>query len=359
MIEVPIEFEKRFEDHEHTGSDSKAIKIGNTVGTLPIARGGTGEVTANAALNALLPSQTSNANKFLTTNGTDASWSSDPTLVSVLAGEILTAGELVFLYVAGADYTAKGYDQTSNTVYVARAAATSSTYSPNVLGIVVTGANYLGTAVVRIVGKYASLSGMTEGALQYLADYGATTETITQSSNDATATLDTGESLDQVWVPTSSRFDKITLNYGTTGSAEATISIKRGNTAIATVGQTGLGAAADRTWDPSDVRLYKGEILHINISNTGPSGTVPVGYKNGGGSGVYDPQYQGASLGTVADLTGVGESIAANSRLYFKIFEYPDFGKVSASAGTRKIKVGISGESTDLYLQPQMADSLI
>ena len=44
-------------------------------GTLPIANGGTGQTTANAGLNALLPSQSSNANKFLMTDGTNTSWS--------------------------------------------------------------------------------------------------------------------------------------------------------------------------------------------------------------------------------------------------------------------------------------------
>lgn len=49
-------------------------------GTLPIANGGTGQTTANAALNALLPSQTSNSGKFLTTNGTDTSWGTAVTI---------------------------------------------------------------------------------------------------------------------------------------------------------------------------------------------------------------------------------------------------------------------------------------
>ena len=44
------------------------------LGTVPINKGGTGQVTANAALNALLPSQTGNANKVLGTNGTNTSW---------------------------------------------------------------------------------------------------------------------------------------------------------------------------------------------------------------------------------------------------------------------------------------------
>ena len=46
----------------------------NVTGTLPITSGGTGQTGANAAFNALAPSQTSNSGKFLTTNGTDTSW---------------------------------------------------------------------------------------------------------------------------------------------------------------------------------------------------------------------------------------------------------------------------------------------
>lgn len=44
--------------------------------TLPlgISQGGSGQTTANAALNAFLPSQSSNSGKFLTTNGTNSSW---------------------------------------------------------------------------------------------------------------------------------------------------------------------------------------------------------------------------------------------------------------------------------------------
>lgn len=46
----------------------------NVTGTVAIANGGTGQVTANAALNALLPSQTGNTGFFLQTNGTNTSW---------------------------------------------------------------------------------------------------------------------------------------------------------------------------------------------------------------------------------------------------------------------------------------------
>lgn len=45
-----------------------------SVGTVGIAEGGTGQTSANAALNALLPSQTGNAAKFLQSDGTNTSW---------------------------------------------------------------------------------------------------------------------------------------------------------------------------------------------------------------------------------------------------------------------------------------------
>lgn len=43
-------------------------------GTVAIAHGGTGQITAPLAINALLPSQGGNSGKFLTTNGTVAAW---------------------------------------------------------------------------------------------------------------------------------------------------------------------------------------------------------------------------------------------------------------------------------------------
>jgi hypothetical protein len=54
------------------------LTLNNIGGTLGISKGGTGQTTANAALNALLPSQTSNAGKVLKTDGTDTSWVSVP-----------------------------------------------------------------------------------------------------------------------------------------------------------------------------------------------------------------------------------------------------------------------------------------
>ena len=52
-------------------------------GALPVANGGTGATTADAARNALLPSQTGNSGKFLVTNGTNTLWFSAGTVTGV------------------------------------------------------------------------------------------------------------------------------------------------------------------------------------------------------------------------------------------------------------------------------------
>lgn len=56
--------------------------VNGVTSTLPIANGGTGQTSSNNALNALLPSQTGNSGKVLTTNGTNSSWSGGVVLVS-------------------------------------------------------------------------------------------------------------------------------------------------------------------------------------------------------------------------------------------------------------------------------------
>lgn len=51
-----------------------ALGTSTITGALGLTNGGTGQITANASLNALLPSQATNSGKFLTTDGTNSSW---------------------------------------------------------------------------------------------------------------------------------------------------------------------------------------------------------------------------------------------------------------------------------------------
>jgi hypothetical protein len=67
-----------------------SLSLGAALG---ISSGGTGQTTANAALNALLPAQGPNNGKFLTTNGSNTSWVDNPT-GSVTSVSVVTANGL-------------------------------------------------------------------------------------------------------------------------------------------------------------------------------------------------------------------------------------------------------------------------
>jgi hypothetical protein len=92
-----------------------SLTLSSIGGTLSIAKGGTGQTTASAALNALMPAQAGNAGKFPTTNGTDVSWAS----ISASTGNsmfysartsntILTAADKHYLI----EYTSGTFSQT-------------------------------------------------------------------------------------------------------------------------------------------------------------------------------------------------------------------------------------------------------
>lgn len=69
--------------------DPGSVSINDFIGPLSIAKGGTGQTTANAALNAFLPSQTGNANRFLMTDGSNTSWALGNQAIT-LSGDVTT-----------------------------------------------------------------------------------------------------------------------------------------------------------------------------------------------------------------------------------------------------------------------------
>ena len=76
----------------------------NVSGLVAIANGGTGQTTANAAFNALAPSQTSNSGKYLTTDGTNSSWATVNSGAS-LSNDTATATNLYPLFAAATSGT--------------------------------------------------------------------------------------------------------------------------------------------------------------------------------------------------------------------------------------------------------------
>jgi len=67
------------------------IDAANLTGTLAIANGGTGQTTANAAFNALVPVQTSANGKYLKSDGTNTSWDAIDISTSDVSGVLLGA----------------------------------------------------------------------------------------------------------------------------------------------------------------------------------------------------------------------------------------------------------------------------
>lgn len=85
-----------------------------TLATVPISKGGTGQTTANAALNALLPTQILNTGKVLQTDGTNTSWvnPSNGTVTSVTGSAPISVTNTTTtpaITIAQANTTTSGY----------------------------------------------------------------------------------------------------------------------------------------------------------------------------------------------------------------------------------------------------------
>ena len=122
-------------------------------GTLAIANGGTGQATANAALNALLPAQTGNASKYLQTDGTNSSWDAISLSTADITGTLGTAnggtglgGATPFtsggvVYASSTSALATG----SNLTYNGTALTTTTTSG---IPLVVTGTGSVGARII-------------------------------------------------------------------------------------------------------------------------------------------------------------------------------------------------------------------
>lgn len=100
------------------------LTLDNLGGTLSIAKGGSGQTTANAALNAFLPSQGSNNGKVLQTNGTNTSWAS----VSIASAGDINETSFTFAASVGSPTAVTGFAFANGTVrgFKAYASVTNS-----------------------------------------------------------------------------------------------------------------------------------------------------------------------------------------------------------------------------------------
>lgn len=131
-------------------------------GTLAIANGGTGQTTATAAFNALVPSQTSNSGKYLTTDGTNTSWA------TVSGGTPAGSTTQVQYNNAGAFGASSNFtwdNSTStlsvNSVAIGRGGGGSSTSTAVGTSALGTGST---TGVANTAFGYSALAGLTSGS---------------------------------------------------------------------------------------------------------------------------------------------------------------------------------------------------
>lgn len=144
------------------------------VTTIPIADGGTGQTTVNAALNALLPTQAGNSGKTLTTDGTNASWGATAgiptgvvmpwtgTAAMVPAGWLLCDGSAVSRTTYAALWT---HAQAVDALPFGDGNGTTTFNVPDFRGRVIVGLDNMGgTSANRITASWADTLGDFGGA---------------------------------------------------------------------------------------------------------------------------------------------------------------------------------------------------
>jgi hypothetical protein len=292
-----------------------ALKI---IDILDISQGGTGQATANAALNALLPSQTGNGNKFLMTNGSNTSWSSNTQIIT-LSGDVTTPS------------------------------MTSGTYTATIAARAVTFPKMQAIAQNRILGRTASGSGDIEE--------------LTSSSTKTMLSLNLVENVAiSTWAGSTNLTTLGTITTGTWNGT--TIAISRGGTGLTSLGSanqvlavnTGATGLEYKTVSNGSskisVTLGAGSIVidaveaNFNINNM--SG-FPVTV-NKGGTGLTSISGAGAILyGT--STTAMASLAAGTSSQVLHGGTTPSWGSVVLTSEVSGILPGANGGTNNGFMQ--------
>lgn len=144
-------------DNFTVGGDLSVSGNVTLTNALPIAQGGTGQTTASNAINALIPTQTNNSGKYLTTDGVSVSWGS----VTPGTGTVTSVGitnNLSGITVTGSPVTTSGSITLGGTLAVANGGTGASTFSSGAV-LVGAGTNAVSSVSPGTAGQVLTSSG--------------------------------------------------------------------------------------------------------------------------------------------------------------------------------------------------------
>jgi len=331
------------------------------VGTIGIDYGGTGQTTANAAFNALVPAQTGNSGKYLQTDGTNTSWQTISTLPAYAQDKTL------YSTASGAEWRTVGTGSSDSsypaeTIILGAAKPTSLSGTKNML-MSTTALNYLTTESSNIIftNTWVPLSSAGSSnvviGIDSTANYSGDNVVIgANTSTNGLSSVAIGRSA-TVW----GRGIAIGRSANANGFNGGDIAIGPYANASGGYGSIAIGDTATTTGNYSTVlghtataSSFTNVVAIGNAANSGANNQLIIGSGARGGTGDsnliigYQSGRQTAGL-TGANNTVVGSSSFNNASLT-TAYENTIIGQATATAVTIGYRNSIVGQNAALQL---------